>query len=226
MANVFVILDAEEAGSSAPNALGRGTAALRQAIGADYAIEVVAAPTLSERSLPADAVVCPLTLEVPESLVFPGQRLFSICRDVEAVRQRVQQLAYPVGMGEFWLPIVLTGKGALYGEVIAPSEAGSFLQPVHLSDRWRQPLYRLAQRLLTSLTAPPAVYLMQFGFAGGQVCFDRLLPFPALPATASIGVQTPDLYACHWRCLTHQPIVDLAIEGSAKYRVYDPAAEG
>lgn len=163
------------------------------------------------------AIVCPLTLDVPSDLVFPGQDVFRFCANVAAARDRVaQELQVPVGDGNFWLPVVLTAKGPLYAEAIAAesdklSGELSYRQPVHLSDVWRQQLYELAFRLLNLLKAPPATYLMQFGFVGDRICFDRLLPFPAAPAIASVGVQVPDLFVCHWYCLTNKPIYDIQI---------------
>ena len=44
-----------------------------------------------------------------------------------------------------------------------------------------------------------------------EILFDRLWPFPAAPAIASLSRQQPDLFACHWRCLTGQPITDVVI---------------
>jgi hypothetical protein len=161
------------------------------------------------------AIVCPLTLDLPEDLAFPGREVFGFCRDVGAARDRVsEKFGVPSGDGNFWLPVVWTLKGPLYGEVIGgeiPQQSGelSYCQPVHLSDVWRQQLYELAYRLLDFLNAPPATYLMQFGFVGEGICFDRLWPFPAAPAIASAGVQVPDLFACHWYCLTGVPIYDL-----------------
>ncbi|MEG4275927.1 hypothetical protein QUA62_00280 [Microcoleus sp. MON1_C1] len=166
---------------------------------------------------PGGAIVCPLTLDVPENLVFPAQDVFRFCRNVSAARDRVaQELQVPVGGGNFWLPVVLTAKGPLYAEVIgaeADKQSGelSYSQPVHLSDVWRQQLYELAYRLLNLLNAPPATYLMQFGFVGERICFDRLWPFPAAPAIVSVGVQVPDLFVCHWSCLTNKPIYDIQI---------------
>jgi len=163
------------------------------------------------------AMVCPLTLDVPSNLVFPGEDVFRFCRHVSAARDRVQeQLQVPTGDGNFWLPVVWTAKGPLYAEAIgaeADQESGelSYFQPVHLSDVWRQQLYDLAYRLLELVNAPPATYLIQFGFAGERICFDRLWPFPAAPAIASVGVQVPDLFVCHWFCLTGAPIYDLQI---------------
>ncbi|HEY9749948.1 MAG TPA: hypothetical protein V6C63_14780 [Allocoleopsis sp.] len=175
---------------------------------------------------------CPLTLNLPNLFTWPGQTIYQQCREVDVLRQLVeQQFAWGTGDGYYWLPIVLTARGPLYGEVIAlAAEQGgdkawdelsqfSFCQPLHVSDVWRQPLYELGFRLLRSLAAPPATYLLQFGFQGQTICFDRLWPFPAAPAIASLHVQTPDLFACHWLCLTRQPIRDLVIAASAPYQV-------
>lgn len=169
------------------------------------------------------AMVCPLTLDVPSNLAFPGEDVFRFCAKVSAARDRVQeQLQVPTGDGNFWLPVVWTAKGPLYAEAIGalahnPSGELSYFQPLHLSDVWRQQLYDLAYRLLELVNAPPATYLIQFGFAGERICFDRLWPFPAAPAIASVGVQVPDLFLCHWFCLTGAPIYDLQIS-SASYK--------
>ncbi|MBW4470078.1 MAG: hypothetical protein KME45_06695 [Stenomitos rutilans HA7619-LM2] len=169
----------------------------------------------------SDHLLCPLTLHLPPALSFPAQAIYSACRDVAGLRQQLAAWQYAIGSGNFWLPIALTAKGPLYAEVIglASEIAASadlskrrYTQPVHLNDAQRQPLYALGQRLLRSLSAPPAVYLMQFGWQGNTLCFDRLFPFPAAPAIASLKVQTPDLLACHWACLSSQPIVDLVID--------------
>ncbi|MBD1831512.1 hypothetical protein H6F61_02160 [Cyanobacteria bacterium FACHB-472] len=157
---------------------------------------------------------CPLTLNLPENLDFPGQTVYNVCRDVTGLRQLVEQLGYATGVGNFWLAVVLTAKGPLYGEVVGKDEASEGLKyrmPVHLSDSQRQPLYQLGYKLLQSLSAPPSVYLLQFGFSDENLVFDRLLPFPAESAIASIGIQKPDLFVCHWHCLTRQPIYELEI---------------
>ncbi len=175
-----------------------------------------------------------LTLHLPEELQFPAQNLHQICRNVSALRQRVQQLGFSVGRGYFWLPIILTPKGPLYAEVIGLIDQYSrrliqseqnlpevdYCQPVHLSDQRRQKVYELGYCLLESLAAPPATYLIQFGFQADQICFDRLWPFPAKPAIASLGVQEPNLFACHWRCLVESPIPDLTISGLASHWIY------
>jgi hypothetical protein len=171
-----------------------------------------------------ESFICPLTLNLPNWLEFSDQTVYRACRDVSKLRQQVEQWQYLAGAGDFWLPIVLTAKGPLYAEVIGVSGSlpqtteplsPRYLQPIHFPDAWRQSLYELGYRLLRSLTAPPAVYLLQFGFQNQTLCFDRLLPFPGAPAIASLGVQVPDLFTCHWLCITGNPIHDLMIRSSA-----------
>lgn len=168
-------------------------------------------------------ILCPLTFNLPDSLVWKGQEIYQACRDVEALRDRVQQkFNLPAATGEFWLPIVLTVKGALYAEAIC-RDGLEYHQPLHLPDLHRQPLYRFAHHLLKDLNAPPAVYLLQFGWTDDrQIGFDRLFPFPAEAAIASLKVQTPDLLVCHWQCLTHQPILDIQIPGNVEWRSTEP----
>ncbi len=165
-----------------------------------------------------DIIWCPLTLDVPSTLEFPAQTIFQACRQVKSLRQRVQQqLGYATSDGsqkleDLYLPVVLTAKGPLYGEVIREEQtANLYQQPIDLPDNQRQPLYHLAYQLLQSLLAPPAVYLLQFGYNEQNIVFDRLWPFPAAPAIASLGVQEPNLFTCHWHGLTGQPILDLTI---------------
>ncbi|MEO0948341.1 MAG: hypothetical protein AAFY11_09395, partial [Cyanobacteria bacterium J06641_5] len=165
--------------------------------------------------------ICPLTIDLPTNLAFPARDTFQACKDVSGMRQWVErELGLPTGasfphrfwFGDHWLPIVLTAKGPLYAEAIGEGETpNAYQQPVDLSDRQRQPLYHLAQKLLETLAAPPAVYLLQFGWQDGRAIFDRLWPFPAAPAIASLGVQEPDLFACHWHCLREMPLYDVAI---------------
>jgi hypothetical protein len=184
-------------------------------------VDVIESSSLTVGNRPVtDQLLCPLTLDLSETVTFAAQALYTACRDTDALRRRLESWNYPTGVGNFWLPIVLTAKGPLYAEVIGTkadtalttqSPQLCYEQPVHLSDVQRQPLYALGQRLLQSLTASPAVYLMQFGWQKDTPCFDRLLPFPAAPAIASLNVQVPDLFACHWSCLTGKPLLDLAI---------------
>jgi hypothetical protein len=179
--------------------------------------------------------------------------IVAACADLESRRIWAKQVhgIDAIAMGDFWLPVVWTVRGPLYAEVIARQPDGRYHQPCHLSDRVKQPLYHFAYSLLTSLSAPPAVYLIQFALQSPSpstglafvresshkmqeslpnakplrrhtnpspihhplILFDRLIPFPDEPAIASIGVQEPNLFTCHWLCLTHQPILDLKIKG-------------
>lgn len=210
--------------------------ALKQAIHTsqpDYTVQVIGADVAVKYAiqLGCEALLCPLTLELPRELHFPAQEIYQLCREVDSLRQWVnQQFHAAIGDGPFWLPIVLTTRGPLYAEAIAPSpphliSPPSYHQPLHLSDAWRQKLYRLAAQLLRSLSAPPATYLMQFGTQAGEICFDRLYPFPATPAIGSVGVQTPDLFTCHWHCLTGKPILDVLIPSDQPYYLLSEEGE-
>lgn len=163
-------------------------------------------------------IYCPLTIQLPPWLDFPGQKIFQACQDVKSRRSWVEkQLGYSVsigdtGLGDLWLPIILTQKGPLYGEVIEEGAMpNSYYQPVDLTDDLRQNLYHLAYQLLDNLQATPSVYLLQFSLRNKEIIFDRLWPFPAAPALASLKTQTPDLFTCYWQCLTNQSILDLTI---------------
>lgn len=240
MPEVLIVIDAsaEPAGEILPAvfALDPMISAFQQAIASTSASPHSPAPTVrvittdSLDTIPAsDVLLCPFTLNLPATLSFPAQQIYRVCRDIVKLRQRVEGMGYATGAGNFWLPVVLTGKGPLYAEVIgltdelpaakpttlSAASSLSYCQPVHLSDAWRQQLYELACKLVRSLDAPPATYLMQFGFQEGAICFDRLWPFPAAPALASLGVQEPNLFTCHWYCLAGQPILDVTISGSS-----------
>jgi hypothetical protein len=255
MPEILIAIDAEAENSGelipASPAITPMVSALTQAISASpfappAPVRLISASSLSQPAIASalsagEALLCPLTLNLPDTVSFPAQRIYQTCRDVPQLRRHVEQLGYATGAGEYWLPAVLTAKGPLYGEVISKPDycssqiaseteiaggdkinsiAGNgkiYRQPAHVSDSWRQQLYELAYRLLRSLDAPPATYLVQFGFLGERICFDRLWPYPAAPAVASIGVQDPDLFSCHWYCLTGRPILDLTIPHSAEY---------
>ncbi|MEM9244165.1 MAG: hypothetical protein AAGA67_00270 [Cyanobacteria bacterium P01_F01_bin.153] len=169
-------------------------------------------------------IFCPLTTGLKVGDLSEKTRSLSLfsaiiqCGDTKGVRQLVLDgLGYETGSGNFWLPIVVTGKGPLYAEAISVDGLqGNYQQPFYLSDRQRQTIYRLGHRVLKLLDVPPAVYLLRLGLEAdgkdvGKVWFDRVLPFPGEPAIASIGVQTPNLFECHWRCITGQPIRDITI---------------
>lgn len=223
MADVWILVDELAEALDSTSTLSVMVAALKDAI-ATYpstpTLDAVQVMTVADLvTVGTNAIALPLTLTLPNALDFPAAAMYRACRDVAQLRQQVaDQFGQATDDGKYWLPIVLTAKGPLYAEAIAPQPESAplgsrFLQPLHLSDRQRQPLYRLGMQLLTLLHAPPAVYLLQFGLKGDRVWFDRLLPFPAEAAIASLGIQTPNLYACHWQCVTGQPILDLRIPG-------------
>jgi hypothetical protein len=169
--------------------------------------------TISELPVVADpqAIYCPLTLDIPPTFQFWGQLIGRSCRDIDQLRDlAANTTGVKVGSGgNLWLPVISTARGPIYGEVIGLIEPNKYQQPIHLDDIDRQPLYQFGYQLLSQLVAPPATYLIQFSKAESGIVFDRLFPFPAIPALASISVQHPDLFACHWRCITQQSIIDL-----------------
>jgi hypothetical protein len=234
MEKVLIIINAEvnEQGTivSASPVTQKMVAALKQGItnysAAGTAIEVVSAANLWSKSFDTGAkgsriTYCPLTIQLPESFDFPARGIYAACKDINGRRRWVERnLGFKTSVGDswlghLWLPIVFTAKGTLYGEVIGEGAMpNSYEQPIDLSNRHRQSLYRLAYSLLDSLSAPSAVYLLQFSIHINEIVFDRLWPFPAAPALASLTSQQPDLFSCHWRCLTKQPIKDLTIAGA------------
>ncbi|MDR9404133.1 MAG: hypothetical protein RI580_11910, partial [Halothece sp. Uz-M2-17] len=133
-------------------------------------------------------ICCPLTIEIPPQFEFPNAEFFKTCRDIKGTRQWVEEnlnlrtgnKIKKVWHGNYWLPIVYTAKGPLYGEVIGETQLpNSFQQPIDFPDEKRQPLYRLGYELLDAFSAQPSVYLLQFGFQDETLIFDRVWPFPA-----------------------------------------------
>lgn len=188
----------------------------------EVTVELVATAQLWSKAVKISSdksvIYCPLTIEIPEFIDFPGKSVYHRCKQVKQMRQWVEEhLGYKVSgdegsLGDLWLPVVWTKKGPLYAEVVGEDAIpNSYIQPVDLKDEQRQPLYRLAYKLLASIDATQGVYLLQFSARAGEIVFDRLWPFPAAPAIASLHTQHPDLYTCHWYCLTGKPILDLQI---------------
>jgi hypothetical protein len=154
--------------------------------------------------------------------------VYGACAAVSEVRDWVQNTlgystvasALDTDQGKHWLPIILTARGPIYGEVIGLTDQGKYHQPIPLADAIKQPLFHLAYELVHYLNAPPAVYLMQIKLAKDNqgelslLAFDRLIPFPSAPAIASVGVQEPDLFVCHSRCVQGQSITDVIIRPS------------
>ncbi len=218
MSRVIIVIDAQRVQSV--EAIKK---AIASSTSAQHSVEVITSTDLAQTSFPESEIIwCPLTLNIPDTLQFWGQNIFPACRNLPSLRQQIQQFGYKAGdtqgIKSLYLPIVLTAKGPLYGEVIA--ETSNYQQPLDLPDNQRQPLYHLAYQLLQALSAPPSVYLLQFGYEDEEIISDafgyapwayRLLPFPDIPALASIGIQKPNLFSCYWHCLTNQPILDLTI---------------
>ena len=240
MLEVWIVVDGEVKATSELVATSPATAtmvaALQKAIAQNPAtIKLLGKTDLDSLNLPKDVVFCPLTLHLPRNFDFPQKAIFKACENVEFFRYLIsQKFGYITRPGNFWLPVVLTQKGPIYAEAIARSAAPEaiglkseistellttdlaesdlkYSQPIHFSDAMRQQIYEMAYNILKFLNASPATYLMQFGLIDREIWFDRILPFPAAPAIASINTQTPDLFTCHWYCLTNQPILDLII---------------
>lgn len=160
-------------------------------------------------------IYCPLTIQLPRWLDFPGQGVYQACQNIAARRQWVSEtLGLPLcndanWLGDHWLPIILSGDGVeffpLIYEGIMPNayEMVSWDFPPY--QRYQSGLADLARALVKELNAPPAVYLLQFSIAQGLM-FDRLWPFPAAPAIATINFSHANLYTYHWCCLNNLPL--------------------
>jgi hypothetical protein len=161
-------------------------------------------------------IYCPLTIQLPDWFKFPSRDIYKACRDIEGRRQWVERkLGYKTSikdscLGDLWLPVVLTRKGSIYGDIIGEGAIPNYYeQPIEIGNESRQSLYYLADQLLQSISATPAVYLLQFRLLGKEIVFDRLWPFPAAPALASIGHKQPDLFAYHGQCLLGKSLLDM-----------------
>lgn len=155
-----------------------------------------------------DTIYCPLTIKLPDWFNFPAQQIYCACRDLEKRRKWVQQhFGYKVTkdnlwLGDLWLPMIFTGEKTIYRDIISEGVIPNFYhQPYFLPEHFYPSLHSLGDELLKSIHAIPSVYLLQFRILEQDLIFDRLWPFPATPAIASIGKNNPDLFACHWYCL-------------------------
>ncbi len=231
MEKILIIVNAEvsEQGKliSASPVTERMVAAIRRGIATcssePVSIEVVSAGLLWSKGnkLAAEKsrmIYCPLTIQLPDYFDFPAKDIFSACKDINGRRHWVEHnLGYKTSFGDhwlghLWLPVILTKKNLLYAEVIGEGEMpNSYEQPIILSTRHRQSLNHLARKLLDSLSAIPGVYLLQFSLQNNEIVFDRLWPFPAAPALASLKSQEPDLFTCHWRCLTGKSVGEITL---------------
>jgi hypothetical protein len=207
MSKIVVILD-ETADSQ------RLGVAMLRSIG--EIVESVQFVTVTE--LPAvaspKAIYCPMTLNVPPTFEFWGQSIGRSCQEIDWLRGlAATTIGVEIGDGgNLWLPVIWTASDPIYGEIVGKS-GDKYHQPIHLEDiDLIQLLHQFSCKLLTQLTAPPATYLVQFSQVERGIIFDRLCPFPGIPALASIGVQQPDLFDCHWRCITGQSIDSVDIK--------------
>lgn len=158
-------------------------------------------------------IYCPLTIQLPPWLVFPQQAVYRACEAVQTRRRWVRdQLGAPVletsqTLGDCWLPIIWSAGEPQFGAAITEGAMpNAYQHPYPLAPVLREELQTLARFLLENLEAPPSVYLLQFALRREQVIFDRLWPFPAAPALASLNKAAPDLFAYHWFCLSGQPL--------------------
>lgn len=187
-------------------------------------VEIVSAATLwssssrtNQKNNDSNTIYCPLTIQVPEYFDFEQKKIYAACKDINARRRWVEKnlgLKTSVGdswLGHLWLPIILSDK-PLYAEIIGEgSMPNSYEQPVTIPHSQLKSLHNLAANLLDSLNATPATYLLQFSLYNGEIVFDRLWPFPAAPALITRKTQKPDLFACHWQCLTKQSVKEVNI---------------
>lgn len=161
-------------------------------------------------------IYCPLTIQLPEYFDFPAKKIYSACKDISGRRRWVESnLGFKTSVGDswlghLWLPIILTNNKFLFGNIIGEGAIPNFYeQPIDFPSRKLKSLHSLAFNLLESLSATPAVYLLQFSLYSNEIVFDRLWPFPAAPALASLRGSHIDLYSCHWLCLTGKSIPEL-----------------
>ncbi|MGF1540168.1 MAG: hypothetical protein ACFCU5_06900 [Pleurocapsa sp.] len=229
MEKVVIIINAEvdEQGKflSAAPVTERMVEALKRSVNAcsssPISIQVTSAAALcakSSRDEDNSRIICPLTIQLPDYLDFPAKKIFSACKDIVGRRRWVDRnLGFKTScgdswLGHLWLPVVLTDQEIIYAEVIGEGAMpNSYEQPVMIPKRQRRSLHELAEGLLESLSAPPSVYLIQFSLHNGEIVFDRLWPFPAAPALITTRTQQPDLFTCHWSCLTGRPISSLTV---------------
>ena len=182
-------------------------------------VETVSAGSVSSKShkivhKESRTIYCPLTIQLPDYCNFPGKEIYVACKDLHRQRHWVEKnLGYKTSVGDswlgnLWLPILLTEKGLFFADIIGEGAIPNYYeQPIDFPAKKRQSLYRLGSNLLEHLSATPAVYLLQFSLHNQEIIFDRLWPFPAAPALASLYSQKPDLFDYHWRCLTGKAIL-------------------
>lgn len=222
MSKVIIIVNAQvDNGKISPNApiAEKMATALSKSIiesNSCHKIKIVGSAELWSKSLQIsdsdqDIIYCPLTIKLPDWFNFPAQHIYYGCQDVEKRRKWVQQhFNYKTThdnllLGDLWLPIIFDGENFTYGDVIGEGVLPNYYQqPYDLPSEIHVLLQTLSKELLTSIHAIPSVYLLQFKILDNNIIFDRLWPFPACPAIASINSQKADLFTYHWRCLSNK----------------------
>lgn len=182
-------------------------------------VEVATPSTLkvqTDKRPSSRTIYCPLTIQIPEIVDFPARECFRACQNVKDRRAWVQnQRGFKVsteepGLGDRWLPIVFDGSSVQFGEVIGEGEQpNAYQQPVAIAQSQLRALQALAVPLLKEIAAPPSVYLLQFLSEGSDVLFDRLWPFPAAPAIASLNRAPADLFGLYWQCIKQQQLLQV-----------------
>lgn len=224
MPKVIIIVNAHvnegKISPTAPVAEKMATAMKEGIINSDNSItvEIMGAADLWAKSvnLPSvsdNLIYCPLTIKLPNWFHFSAQRIYQACREIDNRRKWVKEhFSNQIGndnlwLGDLWLPVIKTKEIVSYGDIIGEGEMpNSYQQPFPFADNRRDLLYSLAHDLLDSIKATPAVYLLQFKILEQKIFFDRLWPFPATPAIASLNHQQPNLFTYHWLCLSHQSL--------------------
>ena len=223
MSKVIIIVNAQvnqgRIKPTAPVAEKMATAMKTGIIDADnsHEVEIMGASDLWAKSvkLPVysqDLIYCPLTIKLPDWFNFSASRVYQACNDLDNRRNWVKEhFGYQTcndysSLGDLWLPIVMNPNQTIYGDIIAEAEIpNSYRQVFSFPHRMLNYLYPLAHELLKSIKATPAVYLLQFKIIEQKIIFDRLWPFPATPALASVKSNSEtDLFHHHWHCISHQ----------------------
>ena len=222
MSKVIIVVNAQVQGgkisATAPVAERMALALSKGIINAQgsHEIEIISGADLWSKSIhlseaSTDLIYCPLTIKLPDWFNFPAQKVYQACRDLEKRRRWVkhnfdyQTTHDNIWLGDLWLPLILTKEKLMYSSIIGEGMMpNDYQQPNDLPLEIFSKLKKLGSQLLDSINAVPSVYLLQFKIVDHDIVFDRLWPFPATPAIASIHAQNPDLYTCHWRCLSEQ----------------------
>ncbi len=222
MSKVIIVVNAQVQGgkisATAPVTAKMASALSKSVTSANSSneIEILSGADLWSRSIhlseaSEDLIYCPLTIKLPDWFHFPAQKVYYACRDLEKRRRWVkhnfdyQTTHDNVWLGDLWLPLILTKEKLIYSSIIGEGMMpNDYQQPNSVPLEIYSGLKKLGSQLLDSINAVPSVYLLQFKIVDHEIVFDRLWPFPATPAVASVNAQNPDLYSCHWRCLSGQ----------------------